>query len=66
MKTAIESSKKRSKTTEPGSSAKALEGYIKEWMSGSREISVDNLRFLATCKNDDEFKLLLKKGQLSP
>ena len=56
MKTAIESSKKGSKTTEPESSAKALEGYIKEWMSGNREISKDNLRFLASCKNDDEFE----------
>ena len=65
MKTAIESSKKGSKTTEPGSSAKALEGYIKEWMSGNREISEDNLRFLASCKNDDEFEQLIKLGHLS-
>jgi hypothetical protein len=56
---------KSSKTTEPGSSVKALEGYIKKWMSGSREISKDNLRFLASCKNDDEFEQIIKTGHLS-
>jgi hypothetical protein len=65
MEAKRESSEKGSKTTEPGSSVKIMEGYIKEWLSGSREISEDNLRFLASCKNDDEFEHLLKKGHLS-
>lgn len=65
MEAKREYSEKSSNTTEPGSSAKALEGYIKEWMSGSREISEDNLRFLASCKNDDEFEQLIKVGHLS-
>jgi len=65
MKAKNKSSKNQSKTTEPGSTVKSLESYIKEWMNGSREISEDKLRFLATCKNDDEFRQLLKNGQLS-
>jgi hypothetical protein len=65
MKTKRESSEKGSKTTEPGSSAKIMEGYIKEWMNGNREISKENLRVLANCKNDDELAHLLKKGHLS-
>ena len=65
MKAKNKSFKRQSKTTEPGSTVKSLEGYIKEWMNGSREISQENLRFLASCKNDDEFEQLLKNGQLS-
>lgn len=65
METKNKSSEKGSKTTEPGSTVKSMEGYIKEWMNGSREISEENLKFLASCKTDDEFKMLLEKGQLS-
>ena len=65
MDTKIKSSIKNSKTTEPGSTVKSIESYIKEWMNGSREISAENLRILASCKNDDEFKQLLKTGHLS-
>ncbi len=46
-------------------SVKAMESYIKEWMYGTREISEENLAFLTSCKNDDEFTQLLKKGHLS-
>jgi hypothetical protein len=66
MKTAKKSSVKGSKTTDPISSVKAMEGYIKEWMNGSREISEEHLAFLTSCKNDDEFEQLLRKGRLNP
>jgi hypothetical protein len=65
METRRESSETNTNTTEPGSTVRIMESYIKEWMSGSREISEDNLRFLASCKNDEEFEHLLKKGHLS-
>ena len=63
---AKESSDKGSKTTAPVSSIKAIEGYIKEWMNGSREISEEHLAFLTSCKNDNEFKQLLRRGRLNP
>jgi hypothetical protein len=43
-----------------------MEAYIKVRMSGTREISEEHLVFLTSCKNDDEFEQLLRKGRLNP
>jgi len=43
-----ENGKKGSNATAPISSVKAMETYIKVWMSGSREISEEHLAFLTS------------------
>ena len=45
---------------------KAMEAYIKLWVSGSRKISEEHLAFLKSCENHDEFEQLLRKGRLNP
>jgi len=57
---------KSSNTTAPISSVKAIEAYIKLWVSGSRKISEEHLAFLKSCENHDEFEQLLRKGRLNP
>ncbi|MBT3367068.1 MAG: hypothetical protein HN472_00855 [Nitrospina sp.] len=44
------------------SPGRALAQYAIEWMNGNREISLENLKFLALCTNDKDLKWLQNNG----